>query len=168
MEENQEVKWQIRGNQLISSVWSDGKSISDLAEYSLIDLTVDAVIFEQVTVDFEPAKAGSITYQQFDSPVIEDSKPIYEVLDSKPVWVLIGLADNPNKVEVPDEETDFKLSDFDNMSYTVVFYRDGRLVIHGDIYGVTGKEESTYKVIDTHYCDQTPDGDGAGFRFYFG
>ena len=54
------------------------------------------------------------------------------------------------------------------MAYTVVFYPDGKLVIHGDIYGVTGQEESTYKVVDTHYCDQTSNGEGEGFRFYLG
>ena len=42
------------------------------------------------------------------------------------------------------------------------------MIVYGDVYGVTGSEESTYTVEDTYYCDQTPDDDGLGFRFYLG
>ena len=154
--------WWIKNDRLVCET-----DEAEYAVYEKIEETSDALIFEQVTKDFEPAKHGTIEYKEYPTPTFEKNKTIYEVFDIQPVWVMVGIADNGSKVKIPGEQSEFTLDDFKDMAYTVMFYQNGDLIIYGDVAGIIGSQEGTYTIEDTYYCDQAPV-DGMAFRFYLG
>jgi hypothetical protein len=129
----------------------------------------EKLIEEQVVFEVKPKKAGEVEYENFVAPEFNNEIPIEQFLKKDPVWYMVGLAENSQKADLLDEDdADFKLEDFKRMAYTVAFYEDGTLKIFGDISGAEIEEEGKYEIIDVSYCDQTPDEEGSGFRFYLG
>lgn len=99
----------------------------------------------------------------FDTPAWS-KEPIYTVLTNG-VWTSVGLATNPNQQY--GEDGVFYISDFEGCVYYVEFYNDLTCNIKY-IEDTSGVETYDYEIMDIEYCDTYSDGDGLGYRFYYG
>jgi len=132
--------------------------------------TAEKVVEEEIEVDSEtldaivPKSAGDVVYKNYSTPEFSNEITIENFLKKEPVWYMVGLAENSRKTSLIDEEeANFRLEDFEDTAYTVVFYPDGKLKIYADIIGIPGVDESKYEIVDNTHCVQEPDEEGAGW-----